>query len=383
MIGSRNTPLLKSIISTVSTRLSEPLTSQTPVDVEYARPDHSLSEVYRLYLADPRHLRCARTLESYGTTGRWITEFFGSETPVRQITREQCRGFVAFLQRVPANAHKRFPDLTLKQAVEVTADLPNIERINAANVNAYLNKFAGALNWAEQEGLIDRNPARGLRVADPVRKRDKRHPFSHEQLQSIFNAPLYRGCVDDWSRYARVGPNVIRRARFWVPLIGLFSGLRLNEICQLDLADMIVLDGVLCFSVKAAPQSVSQKRVKNVASERIVPVHADLRRLGFENYFADRRQGVGGKLFPELKIGSTGYHSKAMSQWFSRFLIACGVKQPLICFHSFRHNFRDGLRASGVNRDLSLALGGWTSDASASAVADNYGSDLAPVARLP
>ena len=286
---------------------------------------------------------------------------------------------MTFLQRVPANAHKRFPDLTLREAVEVTTDLVDVERINAANVNAYLNKFAGFLNWAEQEGFVERNPARGLRVADPVRKRDKRHPFSAEQLHRIFNAPLYTGCVDDWNGHARVGPNVIRRARFWIPLIGLFSGLRLNEICQLDLTDMIILDDVLCFSVRgASSRSASQKRVKNVASERIVPVHAELRRLGFSDYLARQRQGEDEKLFPELRIGSTGYHSKAMSQWFGRFLIACDAKQPLVCFHSFRHNFRDGLRASGVSRDLSLALGGWTNASTAPDVADNYGRGFPP-----
>jgi len=349
------------------------------VGIGHALTDHSLSEVYRRYLADPRHLRCARTIESYGTTGRWIAEFFGGDTPVRQITREQCRAFVTFLQSVPANAHKRFPNLTLRQAVEVTTDRSDVERINAANVNAYLNKFAGALNWAEQEGLVDRNPARGLRVADPIRKRDKRHPFSPEQLQCLFNAPLYTGCVDDWNGYTRVGSNVIRRARFWIPLIGLFSGLRLNEICQLDHADVLILDGVLCFNVKAtSSQSISEKRVKNVASERIVPVHAELYRVGFEEYLGARRKGEGAKLFPELKIGSTGYHSKAISQWFSRFLIASGAKQPLTCFHSFRHNFRDGLRTSGINRDLSLALGGWTNSSTAAEVADNYGSGYPP-----
>jgi hypothetical protein len=38
----------------------------------------SIREVYSLYLADPRHARCHRTLESYLTTGRWIEGFFGA-----------------------------------------------------------------------------------------------------------------------------------------------------------------------------------------------------------------------------------------------------------------------------------------------------------------
>lgn len=94
------------------------------------------------------------------------------------------------------------------------------------------------MNWAVNEELADRNPAKALRLPDPVAKRDKRLPFSKTQLRQIFDAPLYRGCVDGLRGYNRVGPERPRNARFWVPLIGLFSGARLGEICQLDVADV-------------------------------------------------------------------------------------------------------------------------------------------------
>jgi integrase len=281
---------------------------------------------------------------------------------------------VEFLRSVPRNAQKRFPHLTLTEAVAATAE-SSIDRINAANVNAYLNKFAGALNWAEQEGFIDRNPARGLGVADPVKKRDKRLPFSTDQLQRIFHAPIYTGCLNDGAGYSRVGPNLPRRSRYWVPLIGLLSGLRLDEICQLDVADMVVLDDVLCFSVREGGINGGEgKRIKSSASERVVPVHAELCRLGFSAYVAECRRAGEAKVFPDVVVGSTGYRSKGFSQWFGRFLVSCGAKQPLTCFHSFRHNFRDGLRASGVSRDVSLALGGWARSSALSDVAEAYGS---------
>ena len=343
------------------------------------KTERSLREVYQLYLDDPRHERCHRTTESYQTTGRWIAEFFGANTPVAAISRERCRAFVEFLTTVPKNAHKKFPGMTLAEAVAATAKSPEVPRINAANVNAYLNKFAGALNWAEQEGFIHRNPAKGLRVADRVKRRDKRRPFTGAQLQRIFRAPVFTGCVDDDHGYARPGPQHPRRSRFWVPLIGLYSGLRLNEICQLDVDDVVDLDGVHCFSVRTGLDGDgSQKRVKNDASERIVPIHRDLESMGLRDFVAAQRKAGCVKLFPEINPGSNGYRSKSFSQWFSRFLDSCEAKEPLTCFHSFRHCFRDGLRASGASRDISLALGGWSNGSISADVADAYGSGFPP-----
>lgn len=280
---------------------------------------------------------------------------------------------------MPKHAHKRYPGLPLAHVVEATKDDPAIERINAAHINGYLNKFAGALNWAEQEGLISRNPAKGLRIPDPVRRRDKRRPFSTAQLQRIFSAPIYTGCEDDEQGYARPGPNHPRRARFWIPLIALTSGMRLNEICQLDTSDVLLLDGVPCLNVReGVGGEADTKRVKTAASERIVPVHRLLRDAGFLAYVEARRSAGDPKLFPELRAGSTGYRSKPFSQWFARFLIGRNATAPLTCFHSFRHCFRDALRASGVSRELSLALGGWTQPGATSEIADIYGNGFPP-----
>lgn len=339
----------------------------------------TLGDAYRLYLTDPRHSRGHRTTEAYLTTQRWVEEFFGADIPITSITRERCREFVSFLLNVPKHAHKRFPGLSLDQIVELTKGDLAVERINAAHVNGYLNKFAGAMNWAEQEGLILRNPAKGLRIPDPVRKRDKRRPFSTAQLQRIFSAPIFTGCEDDEQGYARSGPNQPKRARFWIPLIALTSGMRLNEICQLDTADVLLCDDVPCFNVREGIGGEKDaKRVKTAASERIIPLHRLLREAGFLNYVDARRAARDAKLFPELRAGSTGYRSKPFSQWFARFLIGRDATAPLTCFHSFRHCFRDALRSSGVSRELSLALGGWTQPGAKSEIADIYGTGFPP-----
>ena len=335
----------------------------------------TIAEVYDRFIADPRHIWSKRTAIAHTTTRKWIVETFGAGTPLGAITREGCREFVDLLRNMPRHADKRFPGMNIREAVAAARAKGERRLINTANVNAYINRFGGLLNWAIDVGYIDRNPVKGLKLPDPVKRRDKRHPFSSAQLRQIFNAPLYTGCEDDERGYANPGDRRPRRARFWVPLIGLFSGLRLNEICQLEVSDIQHIDGIACFRVASGvSQTGQQKRVKTAASERIVPVHKELIRFGFLAFAESQRLCGETNLFPEVPLGHLGYRSTNFSKWFSRFLTSVDAAAPLTCFHSFRHNFRDGLRETKVDRDLALVLGGWTTDGKGTAVADNYGS---------
>lgn len=211
------------------------------------------------------------------------------------------------------------------------------------------------------EELLDQNPVRGLRLVDDVAKRDKRHPFSADQLRKIFHAPIYTGCLDGEPGYAVEGDNRPRNARFWVPLIDLHTGMRLNEICQLDVADIRKIDGIHCILITDHSKVGStDKQLKTTSSERIMPIHRNLIECGFLAYVELlRRDGVS-KLFVEIDAGSKGIRSIAFSKWFNQFLRRCGASRERTCFHSFRHNSRDELRTANVNHDVAMRLGGWT-----------------------
>lgn len=175
----------------------------------------------------------------------------------------------------------------------------------------------------------------------------------------MFSAPLFTGCRDDGHGYAMPGPNRPKNARFWIPLIALFNGLRLNEACQLDVADIQTVDGIVCFVITASACGPTDKRLKTASSERVVPIHPELLRLGFMG-FVDKRARAGEKLFGEVALGATGYRSATFSAWFARFAAKAGANTEKTCFHSFRHSFRDALREAGIPRDIALALGGWS-----------------------
>jgi len=371
-----------SLFTTIARAPATHLSAASDIPASNLSPKQSMrtiADVYDRFIADPRHTWSKRTSIAHATTRKWIIEAFGEGTPLNGITREGCREFVDLLRNMPRHADKRFPDMTIREAVASSKAKGDLRLINTANMNAYINRFGGLMNWAINEGYIDRNPLKGLKLPDPVRKRDKRHPFSTMQLRRIFDAPIFTGCRDDENGYSVLGDQRPRRARFWVPLIALFSGLRLNEICQLEVHDIQDIDGISCFRVAPGVSHTGQeKRVKTAASERIVPVHDELVRFGFVAFVKAQRLCGETSLFPELPLGHLGYRSTSLSRWFSRFLINADAVAPLTCFHSFRHNFRDGLREAKVDRDLALVLGGWTTDGKGTAIADNYGSGYEP-----
>ena len=350
-------------------------TNPSPSSVQRPR-EKSVGEVIALFRSDPAKSRTQKTDAHYRNLAEVVAGLWGASRPIQSIDREACRELLETLRWLPTNPAKRFPRLSPLQAARMAQERGLTSVLSPASVNGYMTKFRAVLNFAANEGWIDRNPSRGLQVIDPVRKRDKRLPFSADQLQLIFNAPLYTGCLDDWQGYAVPGPARPRRGRFWIPLIALFSGLRLNEACQLDVADIHHIEGVDCFYVTAGATEIgNDKRLKTASSERFVPVHPTLTEIGFMDFVARRRGDGDRKLFADLQRSSTGYYSDPFSKWFRRFLQRAGAARPKTCFHSFRHCYRDALREARIEHEVALALGGWSSGNGGDGgdVAANYG----------
>ncbi|NJC08231.1 site-specific integrase [Polymorphobacter fuscus] len=248
--------------------------------------------------------------------------------------------------------------------------------ISAANANTYLTSLSTFLNWSVNEELLHRNPARGLRLPDEVQKRDKRRSFSPGQLKMIFDAPLFRGCLNGERGYLMPGPERPQNARYWVPLIALHTGMRLNEICQLDVVDIEHIDDTACIAIRSESTVGSDdKRLKTGASRRVVPIHRTLLDLGLLAFVEGQHRDHQIKLFSEIGQGPKGARSVAFSKWFTQFLRHSGASKDRTCFHSFRHNFRDELRAARIDHDVAMALGGWTSGLSGrNKVSENYGN---------
>ncbi len=370
-------PIDPTLIRPLKDDLAERVIETAPPPSTNVQPDSllTLGEAYRSYIDDPTRAWTANTREVYETSRRLAIAVMGEAIPVSSISRAHCRDMLDVLRFLPANAGKLFPKLSPREAADRARLRGGIKIISAANANSLMSNMSSFLNWAVNEELLARNPARGLRLPDPINKRDKRSPFDREQLHAIFNAPLYRGCVDGERGYNKVGSQRPRNARFWVPLIALFTGARLGEICQLDTTDIRAIDGVDCIVISLRSLVGStDKQLKTTVSDRLIPVHPILFDCGLVHFAEAKRKAGEKKLFDDIETGSTGSRPVAFSKWFTQFLRACGAQRPRTSFHSFRHNFRDELRAARIDHDIALLLGGWTTGSSRTAVHENYGS---------
>jgi integrase len=83
-------------------------------------------------------------------------------------------------------------------------------------------------------------------------------------------------------------------------------------------------------------------------------------------------RGASARLLPKFTRGSKGGFGEAFSKWFGRYKVSLGIENKKSVFHSFRHGFKDALRAAGVNEDINDAL---TGHGGGNGVARGYGSD--------
>ena len=312
----------------------------------------TLSQLIERFAKEPRQVDLApKTAAKREAQYRLFKDYFGANTRVDRISRDQMRLFRDDLCRLPTNAKQRFPKLSVGQLLELSEE-KRADRLRPATVNAYLAAITSLFQHALREGHMQTDITARLLVRDSVRPEDKRHPFETADLAAIFSAPLFLGCADDEGGYAQVG-------RFWVPLIALFSGLRLGEVCQLTEDDIVVIGDHTLINVTDMPDR--SKAIKTPSARRKVPVHEELIKLGFFDYLAGIRADYprGSRLFPELTLASSGYASDNFSKWFARFLDGRGIADRRKAFHSFRHAFRDSLRDGGVPEERAQLIGGW------------------------
>jgi len=326
----------------------------------------TLGEMLELFMGALKAAkRSAGTLRTYEIPARILREHIGTDTSLDSITREQILQLFKLLRQAPSNATKRYPGLTLEQAIVEAGKRGDGQRLGSKTLENYFNNVGAIFNFAVERELISANPTKDRLMRASFENGDNGSPkelFTIEQLNLLFRAPLYTGCKNDESGYAKPGPNQSRRGRFWVPLLALFHGFRCNEAVQLYTEDVGKQDGIFFIDVRKerANGAECDKRLKNEQSNRRVPVHSALLEIGFREFVeARRRDQENPRLFSELPLGANGYFSDPFSKWFGHFVEKAVGVECKATFHSFRHQFRNALDEAGVPIPDVELLGGW------------------------
>lgn len=301
----------------------------------------TLASLSKLYIEEGKHGGTWREVSTHEVERslRDLFELMG-DIPASEFDVNQARLLKDRLSRCPQYFAllPQFKDKTLLQVIESGV---TYKTITAVTVNNRLRKLSAFMNWCKSNGYVTENPLIGLKLMTGSAK-EARLSFEHHDLSTLLN-------LDALKAEARKHP-----WRYWLPLLGRFTGARLEELCQLHVADFITLQGVDCIRIDDGHES---QKLKNSSSRRTLPIHPALIRLGLLEYVQIQRTQNSDRLFPELEPvrGKLGH---APSKWFSRYRTKMGVIDPKKTFHSFRHTMIDDLREAGVQDSLIKRIAG-------------------------
>lgn len=298
-----------------------------------------LSSMIDKFIEDYKRKESANlnTISEYESLCATFLQIVGDK-PVTSITRDNLREYQDTLKKLPPhiNKSKIYKGKTIAQILEMNPS----KTLGVSSISKHIVVVKALFTWMVQEEVIDKN------ISDVLKPPPKKEPvdeqrkvFDTEDLQK-----LVKGLLDEEKQGNLKG----RPERLWIPLISLFSGMRLNEICQLHTTDVLQINDVWCFKVAADDEG--EKKLKTKASKRIVPIYPTLIDLGFLDHCQQMKDEP--RLWMNLSKGVRGYH-KNFSNWFLRsFLRTYITDDEKKNFHSFRHTFINTLKQLEVEETI-------------------------------
>lgn len=237
---------------------------------------------------------------------------------VEEITQDKLHKFCETLERIPPNYRRGAKG----RATPIFVLIEEAERdgaetgLSPKTVNKQLEAVKKLIRHASTKVNLPPLEVSILRVRDNKSAKEKRMPFTREEIRKLFALP---------------GLNLSseRNALFWNAHLAVYTGARREELAGLETDDVIEQSGVPVILIR----SNSHRTLKNGQSERFVPIHPDLIELGFLDYVASRGPGL---LFDIRKKGKTyGNFFEYSWQKVRKAVVGNDDKKT---YHSFRHS---------------------------------------------
>ena len=173
-------------------------------------------------------------------------------------------------------------------------------------------------------------------------------PFSQDELALLFHSTAYE-------------QNSFKKpSHYWLPLLGLYTGARLEELAGLNLSAFTTVDEIPAITLS---DQETTDGGKNEYAPRQVPIHAELLKAGLLSY-AQALKGEGhSRLFPDIGEAARDGFGKRATVDFTEYRRSVGVgkgegDRSRQVFHSFRSTLAGMFYHHGIDGDLSRRLTG-------------------------
>jgi integrase len=297
-----------------------------------------------------------KTEGEYRSVYQLFLDIVGHSITTDMVDSALARSYKETLVKIPPNMNKvkAYDGLSIPQIIA-----RNPTPISVNTINKQLTRISSLMKWAKIEGYIADNTFAERTIKTKGSVANERLPFTRDDIQRIF-----------------IGDKTHKHPyQKWVPLLGYYTGARLNELCQLYVDDIQLHDGYWHIIII---DSAEDQRLKGESSKRKTPIHKALKRLGFLDFVEQQKLKGKDRLFTDLKMTRDGYGGNA-SKWFSRHIKKQGVIHRKKSFHSLRHTFVEELKMARVHyKDIAGLVGHYDADITT----NRYGSGEIPIAIL-
>jgi len=267
------------------------------------------------------------------------------------------QGYNFFSKIIIDNNDKKIPRLS-----EISSDMVRTykkalidKRLKPNSITMKFSTVRTFLDWCDNDQgfLINENLIGILKFKKkhlpPVKPKAKDAKIlKPNELKTIFETDYYKdGIFTDRKGDAQWSGN------YWMWLIGLYSGMRFTEIAQLRLSQIFKDDNtsLWCFNIQWLNE---KERLKNEASNRIIPIHPELKTLGLIKYRNELEKMGFIRLFPDERFNKTHNYS-ALNMRIFRYFRRIGLREVGDdgdqCFHSFRHTVATKLLKETPKKD--------------------------------
>ncbi|MDR3500908.1 MAG: tyrosine-type recombinase/integrase [Parvibaculum sp.] len=290
-----------------------------------------------------------QTLAQNSTTYRMFQQVCG-DRPVQAYRRTDLAIFYDTLRGLPSMYSRKaeWHDMPLQAIVEATCDL-DVERLTMKTMKRHFSALGRLFSYLKRRGAyVGDNPAHGFEFPSKGRSLSERTGWKGEKLTKLFASPVWAGCLSA-ARRTKPGSEVVKDEKYWLPILGLYHGNRLEEFAQLLRSDIRFDHDIWYFDIN----DEEMKQLKNEQSIRRVPIHPTVKSLGFLEYVEAVAPMPTQRIFPQLEPGGPdkklGFY---FSKWFSRYRQDVGIYERGLDYHSLRHSVTTKLFSMSVEEYL-------------------------------
>ena len=285
--------------------------------------------------------------------GRLMSMKFGDELDIKKIKRDDLLNFRNILLQLPTKLSQNslYKDKSLDEIMALAKDRPKISK---STIKKYIVRISEFFKYCYDSDYVDKNPAVDLQISINQDDVTNKNPYEDSDVNALLDiVNKIRSSGDTKSQ------RISKDELFFVTHIAAYSGMRLNEIIQLNTDDIVEKYNIVCFSLntKIDVKTGKSKTLKTRNSVRIVPIHSKLSSIGlFE--FIENKKKLAKQSGKAVRLFSCD--NKDFSEYFRKKINTKVIKDDdkTRTFHSFRHTFINKLIQSGQRVEHIAALVG-------------------------